>query len=550
MSHPPRIPLVPHRACSNGGGRSAYVRGPASGGGPAPRVGGVTDDNVRLPDDLHDVAAYPHGDVPKLDLTDRQILTVRGGSRPLWDVAVRVDTPTGPFLARTNAAGSVLISRAALGLARPTLVSVDGHGSSWVDAGATRLDVEPSGGRNPRPVRLDVAYVVDTTSSMDDEVARLCTTLTSVVAGRTAAARRLNGIHGLPGSRWARTRVAWLVGLAAGLASPNAPSVRADDPTHAPPKPGPPEPTPPKSNRPQTAARLIEHFARLASTFGQGDPEVGTILTGPTPVRRPNDQSPGRRWQVALGTATFKITTQDATKLGAGDVLAHLRRIPPVYRRILEIVSEGEKAGVAVDTELGGAAAHGSQDDLNLIPQANAFVLVHEAGHILEQRTTRSQPETLDRWKVAIATDKVSVSEYGDTVAHEDLAEFALVYALCLDAGPARLEELRQRSPTRFARWEAILERSGAVPRAKAPSDEGRCARAGAPAGEGPRRARAGRCYGARWNRRRTSAKRSSSSRVLYRATDGRTVPVSPYRCIVGWAQWWPARTAMPSPSR
>ena len=42
------------------------------------------------------------------------------------------------------------------------------------------------------------------------------------------------------------------------------------------------------------------------------------------------------------------------------------------------------------------------------------------------------------------------------------------------------------------------------------------------------------------------SAKRSRSSLVLYIAIDARTVATTPKRCISGWAQWWPARTATP----
>lgn len=173
-------------ACSAGSGRPGGVRGPTYGGGPAPLVGGVTDDNVRLPDYLAYVEAYPHHDVPKLDLTDRQVLTVHDGARPLWDVEVRVDTPTGPFLARTNAAGAVLLPRAALGLVGPARVAVDGTLPAWVSPSDTHLVVPATRRRDRRAVRLDVALVVDTTSSMDDEVARLRTTLKSVVAGLAA----------------------------------------------------------------------------------------------------------------------------------------------------------------------------------------------------------------------------------------------------------------------------------------------------------------------------------------------------------------------------
>ena len=69
-----------------------------------------------------------------------------------------------------------------------------------------------------------------------------------------------------------------------------------------------------------------------------------------------------------------------------------------------------------------------------------------------------SDPEVLSDWGKAIAADKISVSDYGDKVRHEDLAEFALVYAVCLDAGPKHLADLKKLSPVRFKQWKRILK--------------------------------------------------------------------------------------------
>ncbi|MCC7139836.1 MAG: VWA domain-containing protein [Planctomycetes bacterium] len=153
--------------------------------GAAPLVGGVTDDNVRLPEYLAYVDAYPHGDVPKLDLTDRQVLTVRDGDTgaPLWDEKIVVDTPSGPYLARTNAAGSVTFPRAALGASGLACrARVRDHGEATVVPGADDVLVRGVRRRPTSAPALDVALVVDTTGSMSDEVARLRATLTSVVA--------------------------------------------------------------------------------------------------------------------------------------------------------------------------------------------------------------------------------------------------------------------------------------------------------------------------------------------------------------------------------
>ena len=52
------------------------------------------------------------------------------------------------------------------------------------------------------------------------------------------------------------------------------------------------------------------------------------------------------------------------------------------------------------------------------------------------------------------------------------------------------------------------------------------------------------------WTTRRSPAARAStSSCVLYKANEARTVPLMPSRSISGWAQWCPVRTAMPSRS-
>jgi hypothetical protein len=40
---------------------------------------------------------------------------------------------------------------------------------------------------------------------------------------------------------------------------------------------------------------------------------------------------------------------------------------------------------------------------------------------------------------------------------HEDQAEFARVYALCLDGGVKYLKRLKQCSPARYVLWEQIL---------------------------------------------------------------------------------------------
>lgn len=203
--------------------------------------------------------------------------------------------------------------------------------------------------------------------------------------------------------------------------------------------------------------RLADRFSRKLEDFGSGNREKGKLLSGPAPVKMLRGGAAGRMWHAELGGVPFKVTIQDGVPRTPEEVLAVLAKIPASYRRALEIVSEEGKDGVAIYSDLDGAAAHGSQDYLNMVPSANAFVVVHEAGHILEQRATKSDPDVLKRWAEALTADAVSVSRYGDQVAHEDLAEFARVHALCLDAGKEQLAALRKASPRRTAQWEAIL---------------------------------------------------------------------------------------------
>lgn len=92
------------------------------------------------------------------------------------------------------------------------------------------------------------------------------------------------------------------------------------------------------------------------------------------------------------------------------------------------------------------------------MPGIDTAVLLHESGHVLEQRYRTAHADVLEDWAKLIPEDGISVSDYGDHVAHEDLAEFAMVYGFCLDAGEPQLTDLSRFSPRRFALWKTILE--------------------------------------------------------------------------------------------
>ena len=210
---------------------------------------------------------------------------------------------------------------------------------------------------------------------------------------------------------------------------------------------------------PATAPKsyLVDRFGGLAATVGSRNRQKIRLLAGPEKVEMLNDRSPGRSWQAQRGRVTFTITIQDETGLQVEEVLDRIERMPPAYSPVLAIVSEPGKAGIAFYKNLGGAAAHGSQDYLNVVSDVDTGVLLHESGHVLEQRYRTAHADVLDAWKKLTPEDGVSVSGYGDHVAHEDLAEFAMVYALCLDAGEEKLADLRRFSPRRFDLWKKIL---------------------------------------------------------------------------------------------
>ncbi|MEC7725322.1 MAG: GDSL-type esterase/lipase family protein [Planctomycetota bacterium] len=202
---------------------------------------------------------------------------------------------------------------------------------------------------------------------------------------------------------------------------------------------------------------LIKQFGPLVKHLGKNNKDKARVLSGPKRVKLKRGEAPGKVWEVALGEHRFKVSIEDVTALDIELALQRIEQVPPLYRRCFEIVSEEGKDGVAFYKDLGGAAAHGGQQYLNIISRAGAWVMIHEAGHIMEQRARNSEEDILERWKDAIAKDKVSISPYGDSVHHEDLAEFAKVYALCLDVSKAELAKLKRRSPARYALWERVL---------------------------------------------------------------------------------------------
>jgi hypothetical protein len=210
---------------------------------------------------------------------------------------------------------------------------------------------------------------------------------------------------------------------------------------------------------PVAPVSISSRFGTLWSQFGSHVTSVEPqIISGPLPIAMLRGNTPGKAWWITLGDSSFKLSIEDATSQTLEESLQLLAKLPAAYRTALGIVSEPGKDGIAFYESLDGAAGHGSQAYLNILQHMPIGVILHECGHALEQRTSRSEPSTLTNWAQAILDDGIPVSDYGDGNAWEDLAEFSVYYALCLDAGSESLLSLQTISPKRFALWQHILE--------------------------------------------------------------------------------------------
>jgi hypothetical protein len=205
---------------------------------------------------------------------------------------------------------------------------------------------------------------------------------------------------------------------------------------------------------------LKAHFGSLYGKFGQESTTKVQVESGPENLRMRNGGVAGKQWIATCRTYRFKLTIQESTRVELDQLVQAIEKLPGPYIRACEAVSEEGEDGIAIYADLGGASAHGGKTYINITARANAITIAHEAGHTLEQVARESDPKILDKWEEAIKADKISVSDYGDHVRHEDLGEFAQVYAVCLDAGPEHLAALEGLSPARFALWEKILKAS------------------------------------------------------------------------------------------
>ena len=223
--------------------------------------------------------------------------------------------------------------------------------------------------------------------------------------------------------------------------------------------------TKPAAKKETKQKKLFQIFGEAFKDFGAKNTHKVTIVSGPTPVKMRNGRVPGKMWRATCGKYSFKMTIQDGTKCDIPTLTKRVEQLPMSYIRACEVVSDMREDGLAIYFKLGGAMAHGGKQYINTVPHAPSIVIAHEVGHTLEQAARESDSKLIEKWGAASKADNQSVSGYGDTCDSENLAEFAKVYAACLDKGPEQLKELKKLSPRRFSMWEHILLRAPAPQR-------------------------------------------------------------------------------------
>ena len=165
----------------------------------APLRAGAVDDNRRFDDYVRYFKAYPERDVRKVDITDRTVLTfVNLEDRPVSFALVRILAEGDEiYRAVTDAGGQLMFPPRAVVMSRHVRsfhAEVDGCRVRF-DRGrdqTLRVDV-PQPWR--RRIDVDVAFCLDTTGSMSDEIDRIKRTLRDVAA-------RLDRLSPRPRFRW------------------------------------------------------------------------------------------------------------------------------------------------------------------------------------------------------------------------------------------------------------------------------------------------------------------------------------------------------------
>jgi len=203
--------------------------------------------------------------------------------------------------------------------------------------------------------------------------------------------------------------------------------------------------------------KIDQHIKEMFRKFGENSKTEIRLIAGPKEVKMRNGGVEGKQWLARCEDFEFKLTIETATGVKIEQLVERVEKLPVPYMSACQAVSDETEDGVAIYKSLNGAAGHGGQGYINIVPGAGSLVIAHEAGHTLEQVARKADEELVKKWTEASKADDISVSGYGDTAWSEDIAEFSKAYAVCMDAGDGQLELLKELSPKRFELWEKVL---------------------------------------------------------------------------------------------
>ena len=202
---------------------------------------------------------------------------------------------------------------------------------------------------------------------------------------------------------------------------------------------------------------------------------VLTILPEPFPadVIQEHNIVPGKEWIIRTQDICFKISISNyyaelfsSRGFNLDVVMKLVTKIPSQYLMGLAIVSEPTEHGLGFtrrtprlldNDEIKPTFGIGRHDYLFVFHYTNLRILLHEIAHVIGSYLQLYENDFMDRWENAITSDGISVSEYGNTNVHEDMAEFGKIYAKSVIVG--QLAQLEALSPERFQMWQYCLEK-------------------------------------------------------------------------------------------
>ncbi len=186
--------------CMGVPGASRPYESAESGVAAAPRLrAGESDDNARFDEYARYFKAYPERNVRKIDITDRMLVTfVDADGRPVSNAHVQISAE-GERVYRgvTTAGGQLMFPPRAVGVdegVRRFTAEIDGRRASFVRGREVDVTIDAVVPDRDE-IDVDIAFCLDTTGSMGDEIDAVKRTLRDVAA-------RLDRVHPRPRLRY------------------------------------------------------------------------------------------------------------------------------------------------------------------------------------------------------------------------------------------------------------------------------------------------------------------------------------------------------------